>query len=132
MSTSKSNEIRIHYTKSQIEDAIRNEDASVHRAIRRLFEHQHLIHEIADEDQNETDSTVLETVRFFARYMGGYDKNNTKRWQPKLLTHKNTNRKAFDIYCKINQTPIERAREIALDHSVYFTMMANGQDVARS
>lgn len=117
------------WTRDEINVLLRSNDLAVERAIVRLFELQ-------TQDEQSTAATHLDNKcgfsacdakagTRFARWLLGMDDNNVKRFEPKSLSHPLAAR-IFYRYCKDGETPMERARRIALRHSQQITDLANG------
>ena len=121
------------FTRDDINALLNRSDAAVERAMIVLFERQ-----TADE-QHRASTNVHNNRGFascdaragtrFARFLQGMDDNNRVRFPKKRLGHPISNR-IFRRYCKQGETPIDRARRIALKHSRQLVEEANAKAAA--
>ncbi len=118
------------YTRDQINSLLNSSDAAVERAIIVLFERQ-------NEDEQKWATTNAHNNRGFgsadarvgtrfARWLQGMDDRNKKRYAVKSLKHPKA-AQVFRRYCKNGESPIDRARRIALKHSRQLVEEANSR-----
>jgi len=118
------------YTRDQINKILITNDSAVERAIIVLFNRQ-----TADE-QSTANTNHSNSIGFsacdakagtrFARFLLGMNDRNQVVYRKKNLTH-NTSRRIFSRYCRDGETPIDRARRIALKHSRQLVDEANNK-----
>ena len=118
------------YTRDQINKILITNDAAVERAIIVLFNRQ-----TADE-QNTANTRHHNAIGFaacdakagtrFARFLLGMNDRNQVRYRKKNLSHP-TAQRIFSRYCRQGESPIDRARRIALKHSRQLVNEANNK-----
>jgi hypothetical protein len=118
------------YTRDQINKILMTNDAAVERAIIVLFNRQ-----TADE-QSTAHTKNQNSIGFsacdakagtrFARFLLGMNDRNQVRYRKKNLSHP-TSERIFSQYCRQGESPIDRARRIAIKHSRQLVNEANNK-----
>jgi hypothetical protein len=116
------------FTRTQIDNLLNTSDRAVERAMIVLFERQ-------TEDEKSSADTRHDNSRGFnctdaragtrfARFLQGMDDSNRVRFPKKSLGHPIA-RRIFRRHCKNGESPMGRARRIALTHSRQLVEEAN-------
>jgi len=117
------------YTRDQIDHLLRTNDRAVERAMVRLFELQRSDEQAVARTRWDNDvgfcCVDAKAGTRFARWILGLDDRNRPKFGAKSLTHDRA-AKVFGRYCKNGETPLGRARRIALKHSRQLVALANG------
>tara|TARA_X000001388_G_scaffold74156_1_gene66725 strand:+ start:249 stop:623 length:375 start_codon:yes stop_codon:yes gene_type:complete len=118
------------YTRDQINSILNTSDTAVERAIIVLFERQNADEQVRGTTNAHNNrgfgSADARVGTRFARWLQGMDDRNKKRYPVKSLAHPKA-AQVFRRYCKGGETPIDRARRIALKHSRQLVEEANNR-----
>ena len=125
------------YTRDQINHILQSNPAAVENAIIALFRLQTASERQAAQSSNHNDVGFnmcdARAGTRFARWLLGMNDRNQVRYagkslQPSKLGYRDARNieRLFSRYCDDGETPIDRARRIAIKHSRQLTDIANG------
>ena len=104
------------WTRTEIDKLLTRSDAAVERAMVRLF-NADAFHE-----------RDVEAGTHFAQWVSGMNGRSKVVYPPKSLSHDRSIRR-FRKMCLRGETPVDRARRIALSHSQFLTDVVYGLNV---
>lgn len=119
---------RTIYTRAQVDQMLRDNDAAVEQAIIKLFQLQTAGEQMSAGTHCHNDvgfnAADARAGTRFARWLLGMNDRNVVKYPRKSLNHYKANR-IFARYCQNGGTVMDRARKIALKHSAQLVRIAN-------